>query len=132
MFTDILTCLVSTTHALKMSHWSATGRGSHAYHANSAELADSLFEQTDTLIEALLSITSYKHALNDVVIQFPPVKFGSEDAGRELAVTQVRMLQKEMRKLDQWDDLATRSEILNIRDEILASIDKFLYKLRFE
>ena len=132
MFTELLTHLVGTTHALKMAHWSIMGPGSYAFHVASGELADALFANTDMLIEALMAYSDYSNGLQSVVINLPQQAFGGA-SGRSLAVQEVRSLQKAMRKLETWDEplMEKRTEILTIRDEILRAIDSFLYKLRF-
>ena len=125
MFQDLLTQMVGTTHALKMAHWSTT---SYAFHVASGELADELFEKTDTIMEALLSVVTFAPQLQYVTLQLPQKQFAN---GKEAALSQVRQLQIFLRGLETVEDLKHRTEILNIRDDVLASIDKFLYKLRF-
>ena len=118
----VIDSMTYTTHALRMAHWAAHGPGSYAFHVASGELVAALIIQIDTLVEAMLRYLP-PNTLDGFAIEFPLKNF----ADRATAVKQVIRLQDELRSLS-----TMHTEVLNIRDEILASIDSFIYKLRFE
>ena len=118
----VIDSMTYTTHALRMAHWAARGPGSYAFHVASGELVGALIVQIDTLVEAMLRYLP-PGTLDGFAIEFPLKNF----ADRATAVKEVVTLQETLRRLS-----TTHTEILNIRDEILASIDSFIYKLRFE
>jgi DNA-binding ferritin-like protein len=106
---------------IKMFHWKTK---SFAYHKVSDELLESIDDLTDKLIEAVSGVTNSKPQVN---------------LGTSISINNLSSKDDFIKKLIQASDflrrpseLVTYTEIANIRDEILGSIDKALYLLSFD
>lgn len=106
---------------IKMFHWQTK---SFAYHKVSDELLGSIDDLTDKLIEAVSGVTNSKPQVN---------------LGTSISINNLSSKDDFIKKLIQASDflrrpseLVTYTEIANIRDEILGSIDKALYLLSFD
>lgn len=113
----IIVSLMEAIAATKMFHWATTN---FAAHQSSGVLADSLYTKMDILVESMLSKGS-KSGLKDYKISFSTNYDGFRDA--------LRKVQMMLRALDdkQMSPFARETQILNLRDDILSSIDTFLY-----
>ena len=113
----IVQSLLDTIASTKLFHWATTN---FAAHQSSGVLADALFAKMDLLVEAMLS-KGQKSSLKDYNITIKATFDGFQDS--------LRKLQLMLRALDdkQSSPFARETQILNLRDDILSSIDTFLY-----
>ena len=112
----IVQCLMETITATKLFHWATTNFASHQ---SSGVLADSLFAKMDALVEAMLSkgqksgLRTCKVAVQTSFDSFPKA---------------LHNLQVMLRGFDDpMCPFARESQILNLRDDLLSSIDSFFY-----
>ena len=113
----IVKTLLQGIAATKMFHWATTN---YAAHQSSGVLADELFAKMDELVQAMLS-KGTKSGLKDYNVTISTNYDGFRDA--------LRQVQMMLRALDDRDmsPFARETQILNLRDDILSSIDTFLY-----
>ena len=113
----IVAALMEGIFACKLYHWSTVNFASHE---SSGVLASDMFDKMDTLIESMLSKCE-KSALQSREFECKASNQGFRAS--------LRRVQQMLRALDSQDTspFARESQILNQRDEILSSIDKFLY-----
>lgn len=113
----IVAALMEGIFACKLFHWSTVNFASHE---SSGALANDMFEKMDTLVESMLSKCE-KSALRDTELQFDVTVKGFRGS--------LHKVQQMLRALDSKESspFSKETQILNQRDEILSSIDKFLY-----
>jgi DNA-binding ferritin-like protein len=106
---------------IKMFHWQTK---SFAYHKVSDELLSSIDDLTDKLVETGSGLLNIRPEVSlNVTICINNLSTKSEFASK---------LRKINNFLKEPSYLMTNTEIANIRDEILGSIDKALYLLSFD
>ena len=106
---------------IKMFHWQTK---SFAYHKISDELLGSIDDLTDKLVEAICGLTNSR----------PNILPGSTIRISNLVDKKnfIDVLKQANTFLREPNTLLSSTEIANIRDEILGSIDKALYLLSFD
>lgn len=113
----ILQCLMEAIVATKLFHWSTTNFASHQ---SSGVLADDLYAKMDALVEAMLS-KGRKSGLKDYSVT---LKTNAESFHE--ALRKVHMMLRAMDDKD-MSPFARETQILSLRDEVLNTIDTFLY-----
>lgn len=111
--------LFSAIMNTKLFHWNTL---CYATHQSTGVLADDLFEKMDTLVEQMLG-----KCKKDVLDSFSQSITVSVPTFRNSL-----MNLKEALKLLDTSEFAQYSDILNTRDDILASISRYEYLNRFE
>jgi hypothetical protein len=113
----VVKTLMEAIVATKLFHWATTNFASHE---STCVLANDLYAKMDALVEGMLSKGS-KSALKDYTISIKTNYDGFREALRQVQVM--------LRGLDdpKMSPFARETQILNLRDEILSSIDRFLY-----
>ena len=114
---SIVASLMRGIFECKLFHWSTVN---FAAHESSGALANDMFEKMDSLVESMLSKCE-KSALQTFQLE---LKVSAAEFRNTL-----RQVQSMLRSLDsrQSSPFAHETQILNLRDDILSSIDKFLY-----
>jgi hypothetical protein len=107
--------LMQAVASCKMFHWSTT---IFAAHQASGDLANSLFAKMDALVEAMLSKTP-KGSLQGQDLQMSITSSTNFPS-------QLELMTQTLRGLDGVPEFSS-SEILNLRDDILSSVDQYKY-----
>ena len=118
---QIVASVMSTAVTAKMVHWNTK---SFALHDNTNEFFSSLLDALDTLVEAMLS--KNPEGLSMVPENLVRVQ-GTNLQGLLSVLTATESVLASL-ETTPWGSF---TEILNLRDTLLESIDKFKYKLRF-
>ncbi len=105
---------------IKLYHWQTK---SFAYHKISDELLGSIDDLTDKLVEAICGAIGTRPEMKGQTITINNITEKSE------IISKIKFVGTELRK---QSTLMGYSEIANIRDELLGSIDKALYLLSFD
>jgi len=104
---------------MKLYHWNTP---SYSRHKSSDEFIDKLLELTDNFVEVFIGRYNVKPILENVKIE---TEYLPEDKITEYLV-------KTRTNLENFDKLFQDSELLNIRDEILALINQTSYLFRLK
>lgn len=115
-----VTKLLQLRTDIKMFHWQTS---SFAYHKVSDELLSSIDDLTDKLVEAISGLINSRPQV------LPEMKININNLDDKNSF--VNILQQASNFLREPNNLLTKTEIANIRDELLGSIDKALYLLSF-
>ena len=109
---------------VKLFHWKTH---SFATHKATDELYDSLNEHTDKFIEVLLGKTGNRIDL----MNHKTISLIDLDSISKLK-TKVESFKSYLVSLTDNRSIMTNTDLLNIRDEILGDMNKFLYLLTFK
>jgi hypothetical protein len=112
---DIVTHLLTIRNQVKLYHWQT---GSFARHKATDDLTGTLDTSIDTFVEVYMG----KYGRPTVSGSIKLHNF-SESAARSFVAKETGYLQKELPRKIGKDD----TDLLNIRDEILADLNKVLY-----
>jgi len=104
---------------MKLYHWTTP---SYSRHKSSDEFIEKLLELTDHFVEVFIGRYNVKPMLENVKIE---TEYLPEDKITEYLV-------KTRTNLENFDKLFQDSELLNIRDEILALINQTSYLFRLK
>ena len=103
----------------KLYHWNTT---SYATHKATDEFNSSLSSIVDKFVEVIIGRYNIKPLVDNIVIE--PANL------TELGF--IEMLKRARTYLENFNTIITDSELLNIRDELLASINQTIYLLRLK
>jgi len=112
---DIITCLLTIRNQVKLYHWQTK---SFARHTATDGLTSKLDESIDSFVESYMGRYGRPKVSGSIKLH----NF-SESAARAFVATQTVYLTKVLPKKIGKDD----SDLLNLRDEILAELTKVLY-----
>lgn len=107
---------------IKMYHWQTK---SFAYHKISDELLTSIDDLTDKLVENICGLLNTRPEMNTTT----QINI-SNILEKNVFISKGKDVEKKLRALDVV--FRSKSEILNIRDELVGSINKALYLLSFD
>lgn len=116
---NVIHMFLELLNIIKLYHWKTK---SFPEHKNTDELYSSLNENIDKFVEVLLGIMSARPQQS--VFRINAYNFSSKE---ELK----KYLSKIKKELVQMNSLFKSSDLLNLRDEIMADIHKFEYLLSF-
>jgi hypothetical protein len=117
-FNDFVKLMFNLQLLNKLYHWNTT---SFARHKATDQFADSIDPLIDRFVEVFSGRYNMKPSVNNIMLN---QKFLTDDGIIELFKTIKGYLEKEIPKF------TNDSELLNIRDELLAEINKMNYLLR--
>lgn len=112
---DIVCHLLGIRSQVKLYHWQT---GSFARHKATDDLTASLDEKIDTFVEVYMGKYGRPSVSNSIKL----TNF-SDSAARAFVAKETKYLQTELPRKIGKDD----TDLLNIRDEILADLNKTLY-----
>lgn len=107
---------------IKLYHWQTK---SFAYHKISDELLGSIDDLTDKLVEAICGAIGTRPDMKGQTITITINNITEKSD----IISKIKFVEENLRKKS---NLMSYSEIANIRDELLGSIDKALYLLSFD
>jgi hypothetical protein len=116
--------MLEVTPTIRLFHWKTD---SHAAHKATDHLMEALNEVVDKYVETMLGKTNVKLQMSDyhtLTIKTPNTNSDLESFIKEL----IEFLLTFHKKLDNETD----TDLLNIRDEMIGDLNKFLYLLRFK
>jgi hypothetical protein len=105
---------------IKLYHWQTK---SFAHHKISDELLGSIDDLSDKFVEAVCGVYNIRPVMSGQTIIIKNITQVNE------MVSEIRSVELELKKSS---IVLNNSEIANIRDELLGSMDKTLYLLSFE
>lgn len=117
-FNDFVKLMFNLQLLNKLYHWNTT---SFARHKATDQFADSIDPLIDRFVEVFSGRYNIKPSVNNIVLND---KYLTDDGIVELFKTIKGYFEKEIPKF------TNDSELLNIRDELLAEINKMNYLLR--
>jgi hypothetical protein len=118
--TNYIQLLLQFRTDIKLFHWKT---GSFTYHKISDELLGTIDDLSDKLVEAICGVYGIRPQMENQNIIIKNIFDVSE------MKDEIRSVAAELKKTSQ---IMSISEIANIRDELLGSIDKALYLLSFQ
>ena len=117
MSEEIIKVFFHMTLNVKLYHWQTT---LYSRHKATCELFASIIDLTDNFVETYIGRYSRPHFEEDFQINVSQI---SDEEARNMIQQYILFLKKEVPKqLKQHD-----TDLLNIRDELLASLNKTLY-----
>jgi hypothetical protein len=116
--------MLEVTPTIRLFHWKTD---SYAAHKATDSLMETLNEVVDKYVETMLGKTNVKLQMSDyhtLTIKTPNTNSDLESFIKEL----IQFLLTFHKKLDNETD----TDLLNIRDEMIGDLNKFLYLLRLK
>lgn len=119
---NIVRIFIETINLVKLYHWKTK---SYAQHKATDELYDRLNEHIDKFVEVFLGKSESRIHLVNQRIQLI-------DANLKTFKEKIYEFRSFLVDLDRYFSSKQDTDLLNIRDEILADINQFLYLLTFD
>jgi hypothetical protein len=119
---NIVRIFIETINLVKLYHWKTK---SYAQHKATDELYDRLNEHIDKFVEVFLGKSESRIHLVNQRIQLI-------DANLKTFKEKIYEFRSFLVDLDRYFSSKQDTDLLNIRDEILADINQFLYLLSFD
>lgn len=116
---NYITLLLQLRTDIKLFHWKT---GSFAHHKISDELLSSIDGLSDKLVESICGVYGIRPEMENQLIRITNISEVSK------MVSAIKLVGFELRK---QTPVLENTEIANIRDELLDSMDKALYLLSF-
>ena len=128
---EIVKMFLVLLNMVKLYHWKTC---SYAAHKASDELYDSLNKNIDKFVEVLLGKLNGKRVNLTNVKTIPLIDFPNGPSFDEDMKDEIMKVKKYLIDLDNNSFLLemSNSDLFNIRDEILGSLNQFLYLLSFK
>jgi len=128
---EIVKMFLVLLNMVKLYHWKTC---SYAAHKASDELYDSLNKNIDKFVEVLLGKLNGKRVNLTNEKTIPLIDFPNGPNFDEDMKTEIMKVKKYLIDLDNNSFLLemSNSDLFNIRDEILGSLNQFLYLLSFK
>ena len=127
----IVVQFLEVLNMIKLYHWKTR---SYSQHKATDELYDKMNENIDKFVEVLLGKDQSRLTLLEKKMNLSDGSSGSSGSSFQKSEFQDRLL--EFRKflvgLDRYFDDLEDSDLMNIRDEILADLNQFLYLMSFD
>ena len=105
--------------SMKLYHWNTT---SYSRHKSSDSFMNKLLELTDKFVEVFIGRYNVKPLINSINTDDNIIN----DDGIVYLLTKSRTF------LEELNDMIKDSELLNIRDELIAEINQTLYLFKFQ
>lgn len=118
---NIVTKLLTYQNQIKILHWQTT---SYSEHISLGSLYDSLSEKTDEFIEVFMGKYGRVYAQNNFLLTLQNY---NEASPLSILTEMANFLSNEVPK--QLPNLELNTDLLNMRDEMLASVNKTIYLL---
>lgn len=118
----VITNLLQILNLVKLYHWKTS---SYSTHKATDELYSKLNENIDEYIEVMLGKMNTKFDLKDI----STLKIKNIDNNKVLE-KEIKQFILDFYKINNKLDSKHDTDLLNLRDEIIASLNQFLYLLR--
>jgi DNA-binding ferritin-like protein len=122
----IVTMFLQMLNTVKIYHWKTS---SYAQHKATDELYGNLNTNIDTFVEVMLGKTGGR--VNLTFVKTLPLLDYTNVADFKREVSKYKQFLIDMNK-DDTLNITNNSDLLNIRDEILANLNQFTYLLTFK
>jgi DNA-binding ferritin-like protein len=122
----IVTMFLQMLNTVKIYHWKTS---SYAQHKATDELYGNLNTNIDTFVEVMLGKTGGR--VNLTFVKTLPLLDYTNVADFKREVAKYKQFLIDMNK-DDTLNITNNSDLLNIRDEILANLNQFTYLLTFK
>lgn len=122
----IVTMFLQMLNTVKLYHWKTS---SYAQHKATDELYTNLNANIDTFVEVMLGKTGGR--VNLTFVKTLPLLDYTNVADFKREVSKYKQFLIDMNK-DATLNITNNSDLLNIRDEILANLNQFTYLLTFK
>jgi DNA-binding ferritin-like protein len=122
----IVTMFLQMLNTVKLYHWKTS---SYAQHKATDELYTNLNANIDTFVEVMLGKTGGR--VNLTFVKTLPLLDYTNVADFKREVAKYKQFLIDMNK-DATLNITNNSDLLNIRDEILANLNQFTYLLTFK
>ena len=122
----IVTMFLQMLNTVKLYHWKTS---SYAQHKATDELYGNLNTNIDTFVEVMLGKTGGR--VNLTFVKTLPLLDYTNVADFKREVAKYKQFLIDMNK-DATLNITNNSDLLNIRDEILANLNQFTYLLTFK
>lgn len=122
----IVTMFLQMLNTVKLYHWKTS---SYAQHKATDELYGNLNTNIDTFVEVMLGKTGGR--VNLTFVKTLPLLDYTNVADFKREVSKYKQFLIDMNK-DTTLNITNNSDLLNIRDEILANLNQFTYLLTFK
>ena len=122
----IVTMFLQMLNTVKLYHWKTS---SYAQHKATDELYGNLNTNIDTFVEVMLGKTGGR--VNLTFVKTLPLLDYTNVADFKREVAKYKQFLIDMNK-DTTLNITNNSDLLNIRDEILANLNQFTYLLTFK
>ena len=122
----IVTMFLQMLNTVKLYHWKTS---SHAQHKATDELYGNLNTNIDTFVEVMLGKTGGR--VNLTFVKTLPLLDYTNVADFKREIAKYKQFLIDMNK-DTTLNITNNSDLLNIRDEILANLNQFTYLLTFK
>jgi DNA-binding ferritin-like protein len=122
----IVTMFLQMLNTVKLYHWKTS---SYAQHKATDELYGNLNTNIDTFVEVMLGKTGGR--VNLTFVKTLPLLDYTNVADFKREVAKYKQFLIDMNK-DDTLNITNNSDLLNIRDEILANLNQFTYLLTFK
>jgi DNA-binding ferritin-like protein len=122
----IVTMFLQMLNTVKLYHWKTS---SYAQHKATDELYGNLNTNIDTFVEVMLGKTGGR--VNLTFVKTLPLLDYTNVADFKREIAKYKQFLIDMNK-DDTLNITNNSDLLNIRDEILANLNQFTYLLTFK
>lgn len=122
-FDDVLKCMLETLMSIKLYHWNTF---SYSTHKATDEIYGSLSDNMDKYAEVMIGKSNGEYRIN--MKDFKCLKVESIVNNKSME-NKIKCLIRDLNKFHSKLKSDNYSDILNIRDEIVSDLNKFLYLL---
>ena len=122
-FDNILKCMLETLMSIKLYHWNTY---SYSTHKATDDIYGSLSDNMDNYAEVMIGKSNGKYRIK--MSDFKNLKVDSI-ANNKAIENKVKHLISDLNKFHSGLQSVEYSDVANIRDEIVADLNKFLYLL---
>ena len=125
---NIVRSFLEMLNAIKLYHWKTE---SYSQHKATDELHEKLSELVDQFVEVLLGKEQKSSHKNRITMVEKHMRMMDSTGERDF-IEKIHHYRTALIDMNQFLNKKTDSDLLNIRDEMLASINQFLYLLSFD
>ena len=125
---NIVRSFLEMLNAIKLYHWKTE---SYSQHKATDELHEKLSENVDQFVEVLLGKEQKSSHKSRITMVEKHMRMMDSTGERDF-IEKIHHYRTTLIDMSQFLNKKTDSDLLNIRDEMLASINQFLYLLSFD
>ena len=125
---NIVRSFLEMLNAIKLYHWKTE---SYSQHKATDELHEKLSENVDQFVEVLLGKEQKSSHKSRITMVEKHMRMMDSTGERDF-IEKIHHYRTTLIYMSQFLNKKTDSDLLNIRDEMLASINQFLYLLSFD
>lgn len=125
---NIVRSFLEMLNAIKLYHWKTE---SYSQHKATDELHEKLSENVDQFVEVLLGKEQKSSHKSRITMVEKHMRMMDSTGERDF-IEKIHHYRTTLIDMNQFLNKKTDSDLLNIRDEMLANINQFLYLLSFD